>query len=1090
MINKTWSERVQYLFSVTTTGILFCAVVFALFQTFWANENTREVGYAQDNQYDLRIDKEMTSWGLVFSWYTVSYQLEIFNAEEWVDYDASNVEVTDVLPSGMTFVDGSLSSSEPLFFFTVNSYGGTNTLHITIDGITFDADETITFNYDALVSSTGTMKNVASIQPETGDFIESVPYANEFCTPGHDPINGDLAAPTTNNIDCEQFTVQVASLPPECGNDDITNNGGTVFYGSTVPTQLCNEGSNSVPQNTVEIWKWTWTCISWWTTETCEALNPHCWDTTIDTGIPWVTDETCDDGNTDNLDGCSSTCQIEGCTMLTAYNYDALATEDDWSCIYCGDGVTQPVWETGWFVEECDDDNNTANDWCSATCKEEIVRFTTVVPETDQVTIENFGTETVDISSYRLCSKFSYTSGWGLQDLNVTAGSLNLAPWASVTLDWFAFDDTSADLWLYEPTGGFSSSDAMSDFVQRWSAGNGRESVANAKGIWTSGEFLDENAPFTYPGDGTSYGVTVWNDIPSVCGNWDVEVWEVCDDSGTLNWDWCSADCSGVEAGWECLVEGAACTDLDECSLSTDNCHVNAACVNNDGGFSCDCSGWFSGDWVATCDDVDECISWSDNCSDDATCTNTIGAFMCACDFGFNGDGVLCTDIDECATWANNCDVNATCSNEPGTFSCDCNPWYAGPWNNCVEVCGDGIPTPGEECDDSNFASGDWCSDSCEWEIPSCDLALSPTSGSLSLAVSGTVQNTDSWELVTWWTWGDWATEPAGTNQANHTYFASWMWTVEVQLTHRDNWWIIASCENFVEASTACGDWNLEFWEQCDDWLLNGIVCDPAYDSSCTYCSVSCRELTVVGWFCGDATPQISEWELCDLGSGNNNGTCVAPYGGSCDACTSACISAVFQWGFCGDGIVDIWYEQCDDANLDNDDQCQNTCIRGNISSWVWSSVQWLNLVREPKIDRQTHNVAQDFMRISPTSRFSQVVKLPTDIKHIPMYTPGAYQYPSYEVNRTGEFEKTAFKRSLQELLQAVPQIQKNNRIGIDETLPQEEIIEEVVIEPLPKKKVKQEVQPLKKIEVSEKLGEKTTTPREELIQLLKAMNK
>ena len=89
-----------------------------------------------------------------------------------------------------------------------------------------------------------------------------------------------------------------------------------------------------------------------------------------------------------------------------------------------------------------------------------------MIPGSDEVTIENFGTETVDISSYRLCSLFSYTSGNGLQDLNVTNGSLMLAPGATVTLDGFAFDDTEADLALYKPTGSFSSADAMSDFVQ------------------------------------------------------------------------------------------------------------------------------------------------------------------------------------------------------------------------------------------------------------------------------------------------------------------------------------------------------------------------------------------------------------------------------------------------------------------------------------------------------------------------------------------------------------------------------------------------------------------------------------------------
>ena len=50
--------------------------------------------------------------------------------------------------------------------------------------------------------------------------------------------------------------------------------------------------------------------------------------------------EQCDDGNTVDGDGCSSTCQIEAC---------------------CGNGILEPG-------EECDDGNNTSGDGCSADC--------------------------------------------------------------------------------------------------------------------------------------------------------------------------------------------------------------------------------------------------------------------------------------------------------------------------------------------------------------------------------------------------------------------------------------------------------------------------------------------------------------------------------------------------------------------------------------------------------------------------------------------------------------------------------------------------------------------------------------------------
>ena len=35
--------------------------------------------------------------------------------------------------------------------------------------------------------------------------------------------------------------------------------------------------------------------------------------------------------------------------------------------------------------------------------------------------------------------------------------------------------------------------------------------------------------------------------------------------------------------------------DLNECSLSTDDCDVNADCVNTNGSFSCHCKNGYSG---------------------------------------------------------------------------------------------------------------------------------------------------------------------------------------------------------------------------------------------------------------------------------------------------------------------------------------------------------------------------------------------------------------------------------------------------------------------------------------------------------------
>ena len=42
-------------------------------------------------------------------------------------------------------------------------------------------------------------------------------------------------------------------------------------------------------------------------------------------------------------------------------------------------------------------------------------------------------------------------------------------------------------------------------------------------------------------------------------------------------------------------------TDVNECDLETDNCHVNADCTDTIGSFQCTCSIGYSGDGVDNC---------------------------------------------------------------------------------------------------------------------------------------------------------------------------------------------------------------------------------------------------------------------------------------------------------------------------------------------------------------------------------------------------------------------------------------------------------------------------------------------------------
>ena len=66
------------------------------------------------------------------------------------------------------------------------------------------------------------------------------------------------------------------------------------------------------------------------------------------------------------------------------------------------------------------------------------------------------------------------------------------------------------------------------------------------------------------------------------------------------------------------------------------------------GNFSFDCFYYVPNFYFAT--DIDECTLGTDNCDVNANCTNTIGSFECFCNDGFEGDGTSCSGKDKVDT--------------------------------------------------------------------------------------------------------------------------------------------------------------------------------------------------------------------------------------------------------------------------------------------------------------------------------------------------------------------------------------------------------------------------------------------------------
>ncbi|WP_299334419.1 T9SS type A sorting domain-containing protein [uncultured Psychroserpens sp.] len=165
------------------------------------------------------------------------------------------------------------------------------------------------------------------------------------------------------------------------------------------------------------------------------------------------------------------------------------------------------------------------------------LRIVEVDPAQETATIKNFGSTTIDISSYRLCALFKYGS---LGSMTVQEGSLNLAADAEVVVTvalsgGSVLNDSASDLGLYLPTGSFGLAANMIDFVQWGSSPNGRESVAVTKGIWTAGTFVNVSAPYEFTGGVSDSGVAFWDTLLNVGEVDDITKFEISPNPASLN---------------------------------------------------------------------------------------------------------------------------------------------------------------------------------------------------------------------------------------------------------------------------------------------------------------------------------------------------------------------------------------------------------------------------------------------------------------------------------------------------------------------------------------------------------------------------
>jgi fibro-slime domain-containing protein len=223
----------------------------------------------------------------------------------------------------------------------------------------------------------------------------------------------------------------------------------------------------------------------------------------------------------------------------------------------------------------------------------------------------------------------------------------------------------------------------------------------------------------------------------------------------------------------------------------------------------------------------------------------------------------------------------------------------------CAEVCGDGIKTSSEQCDNGAANTGSGAYGACK-----LDCKLGPHCGDALVSMppeqcdDGT--NLTSWSPVA-------GSTACGPSCKAPTYCGDGL----VQGSFGEQ------CDNGTAQNTgAYGKCRADcaFGPRCGDGLLqssDGEACDNGYNitayvahPTATDCAPTCKKPSS----CGDGVLD-RPFEQCDNGAANTNA-------GTYGACTTECVLGAR----CGDGVLQAAIEQCDDGNRLNGDGCSAAC--------------------------------------------------------------------------------------------------------------------------------------------------------------------
>jgi cysteine-rich repeat protein len=401
----------------------------------------------------------------------------------------------------------------------------------------------------------------------------------------------------------------------------------------------------------------------------------------------------------------------------------------------------------------------------------------------------------------------------------------------------------------------------------------------------------------------------------AVCGDGLIIAPENCEDGVTLgdapgDGDGCDTDCryscSTALGGRQCVAD--ECAGVPACDESTHTCTPgtpildytpcgtagsNAKCVNQ----VCRtqyCSNGIT-DGSEQCDDGN--LVSGDGC--DSDCLYTCTAL----------DSSRCNPPDECrisggCTIDNKCLPPVSNDNAPcGTGSDVCIKAACRP-----SMCGDGVVSAGEECDDLNQASGDGCDVDCQFECedPAADCGAPPPCAAWTCVAGACVADFNP-------SCGDGG--PCTVGACSETCVAG-ACTAD-------------SCGGLLGVPDP--------GEQCDRGPFNG--------SAGGGCTVNCRYQCQTDTDCNGDDPCLEDVHCEDVMDGATliGRTCAGqatPDGTSCGT-DRICVAGGCRVGFCGDGYADESQgEECDPPGTACDLSCKAlvTCdMNGPSNNDVWA---------------------------------------------------------------------------------------------------------------------------------------------------------